>query len=142
MQSVCPITDKRINERVARLNAFFTVVFVAAFLVFDAWYAIAFLAYDFAMRGFIDSRFSPMCYVSKWIATHIKLSEKYINAGPKVFAAQVGMFLSAVALIFFLAGGTTVSLILGGMLAIFSFLEGAFGFCVACKLYPLIRSIK
>ncbi|MDA3928357.1 MAG: DUF4395 domain-containing protein [Prolixibacteraceae bacterium] len=139
MINVCPITDSRINERVARLNAFVTVLLVASFLVFNVWYGLAFLAVDFLLRGFVDSKYSPICTMNKWIANKLNFSKKMTNSGPKIFAAQVGLFLSGFALLAFAFNCGTICFVIVGVLGFFSFLESAFGYCVACKLYPFIR---
>jgi len=141
MQTVCPITDKRINERVARINALITVLLVASFILFKFWGALVFLAVDFILRGFFDSKCSLICITSKWIVTHFNLGGKVMNAGPKIFAAQVGMVLSVVSATLFLGGFQIVGLITASILGLFSFLESAFGYCVACKLYPLFRKV-
>lgn len=139
MQNVCPITDKRINEQVARLNAMFTVLLVSLFLAFKFWPGLAFLMVDFLIRGFVDSKYSLMAYSSKWLAKQMNLSPKMINAGPKIFAAQVGLFLTVVALVAFSFECNVICLLIAGVLGVFSFLESAFGICVACKLYPFLR---
>lgn len=139
MQTVCPITDKRINERVARLNALATVVLVVLFVIVNFWGGMLLMVIDFAIRGFVDSKYSPICQMNKWIALRLDLSPKMMNAGPKIFAAQVGLILSGIALVAALTGFSELSLVVAGILGLFSFLEAAFGFCVACKLYPLIR---
>ena len=139
MQNVCPITDKRINEQVARLNALFTVLLVSLFIAFKFWPGLAFLLVDFLLRGFVDSKYSPIAAASKWVTKQMKLSPKMINAGPKIFAAQVGSFLSSVILVAYAFGCHSACLGIAFILGVFSFLESAFGICVACKLYPIIR---
>lgn len=140
MQAVCPITDKRINERVARINALITVLLVSSFLVFKFWGALAFLGFDFLLRGFFDSRCSLICIMSKWIVSHFMKGGKVLNAGPKIFAAQVGMVLSIGSLTMYVVGFQMTGIILASLLALFSFLESAFSYCVACKIYPMIRN--
>lgn len=139
MQNVCPITDKRINEQVSRLNALVTVVLVVLFLAFNFWQGLLFLVIDFMIRGFVDSKYSPICQFNIWLSKQLNLSVKMINAGPKIFAAQVGLSLATISLIAFAFNCGTACLVIAGMLGFFSFLESAFGYCVACKLYPFIR---
>jgi hypothetical protein len=59
-----------------------------------------------------------------------------INAGPKIFAARVGLILSASGAIALLMGNLPLAMIFAGVLSFFAFLESAFNYCVACKLYP------
>lgn len=141
MQAVCPITDKRINENVARVNAAIAFILAGTFVFFHFWEALVILSGDFIIRGFIDSKYSPVCMASKAIVSTFNLKGKLINAGPKIFAAQVGMVLSVIAVGFFFKQCNTVCLISASLLGVFSFLESVFGFCVACKLYPLFRKI-
>lgn len=142
MQTVCPITDKRINENVARLNAFITVLLVLSFLILKSWFFLVILIGDFFIRGFIDSRYSLICIISKWITQTLNIKGKLINAGPKIFAAQVGLVFSVVSLLSLLLHYNIFTLVFVGVLGVFSFLESAFGFCVACKLYPFFRKIS
>ena len=66
------------------------------------------------------------------------MREIMINEGSKVFAARIGLVLSAMAMGSFLAGFNLVAYIPGGILVFFSFLEAVFGYCVACRIYPLL----
>ncbi len=142
MQTVCPITDKRINERVARLNGLVTALLIAVFFVFNFQIALWVLMIDFAIRGFVDGKYSPICRMNIWIANKLNLSPKIINAGPKIFAAQVGLFLTIIALVSTMTNFTTICIVFASVLGFFSFLESFFGYCVACKLYPLFRKIS
>lgn len=142
MQAVCPITDKRIDERVARVNGLITFALTTAFVVFQWWVPMAFLMIDFAIRGLIDSKYSVLCWVSKYLVSQIPGKPKLINAGPKIFAAQVGLVLSTLTLALFAMNFSFAFIAVASMLGFFSLLEGAFGFCVACQLYPLIRNVR
>jgi hypothetical protein len=139
MQQICPITDKRIDEKVARINGIVTLLLVVLFIVFNFWVGLAFLVVDFAVRGFIDSKYSLVCKLSKYIAKALNFEPKAINAGPKIFAAQVGLVFTLVALVAFATGNLLFGLVTAGVLGFFSLLESAFGFCVACQLYPFFR---
>lgn len=139
MQNVCPITDKRMNEQVARMNAFVTFSLVLLFIVFGFRYAIYFLLVDFIIRGFVDGRYSLLSFLNIRIASALKISPKIINAGPKIFAAQVGVLFTLLITLGIILNYPYFALTLAVVLAFFSFLEMAFGICVACKIYPFIR---
>jgi hypothetical protein len=139
MQAVCPITDKRIDEHVSRINAFITVLLVISFILFNFRIGMVFLSLDFIIRGFFDSKYSPVCLLSKWIVSNFNIKGKVINAGPKIFAAQVGMALTVISLVFYFSELNIISIAVASLLGVFSFLESVFGYCVACKLYPLFR---
>jgi len=68
----------------------------------------------------------------------LPLEVQLINAGPKIFAARIGLILSSVVLKATVFGLNTLALSVAGVLGLFSFLEVAFGFCVACQIYPFV----
>jgi len=137
----CPISDKRINEHVARLNGAFTVLFLAAFVLTGNVLPIAFLFADFALRSGSFSRFSPLAYLSRNIVKYLSLKPLLINAGPKIFAARIGLVFNIAIIFSFLAGLNNLAFILAGIFATFAFLESAFGICVACLIYPFVYKL-
>jgi hypothetical protein len=60
---------------------------------------------------------------------------------PPRFAQAVGLTFAAVAIVAFLAGATTVGLVAVGFALAAAFLNAAFGFCLGCELYLLIKRI-
>jgi hypothetical protein len=100
----------------------------------------ALLAVDFFIKGFIGLRKSPFTLLLRYILSALKVGVKPVNAGPKVFAAKIGFLfsLSVFVLLYFGFGGYGV--LLSVMLGFFAFLEAAFGFCVACKIYGWLPS--
>ena len=140
MTEVCPINERQINENVTRLNALVTFIVMSIFIFTPAKWILIILPVDFALRAWFHGRFSPVGRMNKYLVNSLKLGESLINEGPKLFAARIGLIISALALISFFAGFNPVAYILGGILVFFSYLEAAFGFCVACKIYPLVFS--
>ena len=136
--AICPISDKKINERVARINGAFTVLLLILFGFTGQWFIPAFLAVDFFMRSGNLSRFSPVGYSSRNIVKLLSLEELLINAGPKIFAARIGLVISSVILVASVTGMNLTASAFAAVLGIFSFMEAAFGICVACKIYPLM----
>ena len=99
---------------------------------------VIFLTADFLLRAFNYVRFSPVAISSRGIVTYLSLSNKFINAGPKIFAARIGLVLSSLIIVAYALNAYTTAFALGGILGLFSFLESAFGLCVACKIYPYV----
>ncbi len=139
MKDICPISFQRINEKVARINGLITATLSVVYILFGWKWIPLFLFADFFMRGFEDAKYSLIARISKVIAQGLKLKPKMVNAGPKSFAAQIGAVLTGVAATGLYFNAEVVALVCLLPLALFSFLEGAFGFCVACKIYPFIR---
>lgn len=138
----CPISDRRIDEHVARLNGAFTVVLLSVFLASGSIIPIVFLLIDFGLRSGRWYRYSVLSSVSKIIAQTVGLKPALINAGPKIFAARIGLVFNIAIIFSFLAGWNTPAIILAGIFTTFAFLESAFGICVACLIYPVVYKIN
>lgn len=137
----CPISDKRINERVARVNAAFTVFLLVLFGLTGSVSLILFLTFDFLLRATSYSEFSLVGISSKNIVRYLPFDIHLINAGPKIFAARIGLVLSSLIILANLAGFSWLAFGIAGILGLFSFLEAAFGKCVACQIYPFVYKV-
>ena len=136
--SFCPISDHKTDEMVARTNAGFTVLVIIAYLVTSNFLFVAFLVVDFMMRSLELPKFSLVGISSKNILKYLQAKSKPINAGPKIFAARIGLVLRAITLLAIVFHANVLVIGLTLLLGTFSFLEFAFGFCVACLIYPYI----
>ena len=136
--AICPISNQKINETVARFNGLFTVLFLIAFALTGNLFIISSLLVDFLLRATNNSKYSVFTILSKSLVKRFSLKERFINAGPKVFAARIGLVFSVSILLTTLLGFEVTSVVLAGVFGICAFLESAFGFCIACEIYPLI----
>lgn len=134
----CPVSVSRINERVARFNAAFTVLLLVTYSLTGNIFPLMILIAEFFLRAFELSRFSPFTLSSKGIVHILGLRPHLINAGPKLFAARIGLVLSLLILGSALLSFHPVALTLSAVLTLFSFLESVFGYCVACEIYPFV----
>ncbi len=142
MSNVCPISFKQINEKAARINGALTVTTLAVYAATQSIYVIAFLAVDFLIRGFLSPKFSPLAIISKTILKTLKAKPKMTNAGPKLFAAKLGFIFSILILALSFLKLDMVNMAVISIFMFFAFLEAAFGFCLACKVYPLLLKFK
>ncbi len=136
--SFCPISFKKIDEHAARLTGFFAVILLAIYIWTGSLLPIVFLVYDFLVRGLERPSLSLLSQLSKWVLSVFNFKPLLINAGPKLFAARVGLIFSLLVLIAELLNWSTAALIITGVFGLCALLEAVAGFCVACKLYPLI----
>ena len=141
MLEACPISFEQINERVARVNGALTVLSMIVFL-FTPFKVIALiLGSDLFIRGFLKPSYSFYSLLSTNILQLLNIQPVMTNAGPKLFAAKIGFIFCCIISLFHIFGMPTVCFIFGAMLLFFAFLEAAFGFCVACRLYPYMPSL-
>jgi hypothetical protein len=64
------------------------------------------------------------------------------SAAPPRFAQLVGLVFAGIALAGFVAGLTTLALIATGAALAAAFLNAAFGICLGCEMYLIIRRTK
>jgi len=136
--ALCPISRDKVYESVVRLNALFTILLVLTFLLTQNLIPILFLGIDFYLRTSKFCKYSLIKTASQQIAYHLHIKSNLINKGPKLFAARIGIIFTTLISISLLLHATTLSFVFAGILALFSFLEAAFRFCVACLLYPFV----
>jgi len=136
--AICPISNLKIDENVARFNGLFTVVLLSVFVITQNYIPIVFLLIDFFLRSAELSAYSPLATLSKYVINVFNISKKPLNAGPKIFAARIGVLFSLAILVCSVIGLETVSYILVAIFGLCAFLEAAFSFCVACQIYPIL----
>ena len=137
----CPINNQKINERVARINGVLSAVVLGVFLVSQNVIPVIFLAIDFYLRSTKYAKYSPVRYIACQIAKLLQLRKVEINAGPKQFAAKIGIVFALAISIAFLLQASILAYSLSGLLILFALLEGVFGLCIACELYPYVYRI-
>ena len=138
----CPISARRIDEHIARLNGAQTVLLLTVFLVSGSIISVVFLLIDFSLRSGNMSRYSVLSFLSKTVAQSVRLKPALINAGPKIFAARIGLVFNIAIIFSFLAGLNNLAFVFTGVFATFAFLESAFGICVACLICPVVYKIN
>ena len=136
--AICPISTNKIDEHIARLNATFTVLLITALILTNNILIATFLLVDFTLRGTENSKYSILSIVSKLIVNSLGLKKKPVNSGPNVFAARIGIVFSFLVVLFSILNLQTAALAFASIFGVCAFLESAFGFCVACRIYPFV----
>ena len=136
--AICPVSDKKVNEKAARINGAFTVVLLIVSGLTQSVIPLIFLTIDFIFRATDYSKYSLIGITSGGLVRYFGLNENIINAGPKLFAARVGIVFCSLAILSIVFNSFGLAIVLAGILGLFSFLEAAFGICVACEIYPFV----
>jgi hypothetical protein len=135
---VCPVSSARISENIPRINALLTILLLIAYGYNNSILIIPlFLAYDFFIRGFGNSKHSLLAIISKKMETFIPNKGKLIDKAPKTFAARLGFIFTILILVSQLLGLTTITYSLGIALILFASLECFLNFCVGCWVFTL-----
>lgn len=134
----CPVSDKKINENVARCNAVFTVILMVLFFWSQSILIPVLLMIDFFIRSLSAPRYSPLAVISGNLIRYLPFKEAPVNAAPKIFAARIGFVFSLVITVLLVFQFNAAAFIVAGVLSLFAILEGVFGICVACIIYPYV----
>ncbi|HEX9511857.1 MAG TPA: DUF4395 domain-containing protein [Puia sp.] len=139
-----------LNEREIRAAA--GILFLATFLslmfiLFDnnflpIKYVITLFLTDFAIRVFVNPKFSPTLIIGRIIVG--RQTPEYVGARQKRFAWIIGLVLSATMFIFMVLVNaySPITGIICLICLLFLFFESAFGICLGCKFYPLFFKEK
>jgi len=124
----------RVWSNVIRLEAFITFTVAAMALIFNQpWLMVLVIAMGFVC-GFIGHHRCPTHFVWKTIMLRMNCEGKLEDAGAKMFANKILFIASSASLTLFLIG-SNLWVVPATILVIFSTLEWAFSFCVACYIY-------
>lgn len=134
---VCPISSEQINEYASRVTATLIVSLTLLFLLTQNIWFLVFVTFDFSFRIFKKVKYSPISWLVSKMFNIINLPKKLVNKAPKVFAARLGFFLSALSLVLFFFYPTT-AIIIASILGICVFADAAFNFCIGCVIYHYI----
>ncbi len=107
MDTMCPISLTRVNEKVVRINAVLAVISIAVFLWTPFKWAVPILAVDLFIRGFFDPSYSLYSRISKALLGMFNTEPLMVDAGPKIFAAKLGFMFCCVIFASHLLGART-----------------------------------
>jgi len=134
---ICPISNIKVDNNVSRLTVFFNAVLLALFVTTHIPYFVILAAFDYSVRVAGYPQYSPMRWIAAKIASGLKWSIALKDQAPKAFAARLGLLFSAGSALF-LFSSLPVSLILAGILLVFTTLDSVFDFCVGCLTYTYV----
>ncbi len=138
--SVLPQIDPRGPRFAATLT---TVVLAAVLLAAPSSTAVTLLAVQaavFAIGAAAGVQRTPYAWLFKaLVRPRLGPPGELEDAAPPRFAQSVGLVFAVVALVGYLSGATLLGGIATGLALGAAFLNAAFGFCLGCEVYLLVR---
>jgi len=136
----------QIDARGPRFAATLTALVLAVALVTSpSAITITLLAVQtavFAVGAFSGVQHTPYAWIFKdLIRPRLGPPKHTEDAAPPRFAQAVGLGFAVVALVGYLSGATLLGAIATGFALAAAFLNAAFGFCLGCEIYLLVRRI-
>jgi len=131
-----------IDPRGPRFGALITTVVLVVVLITGSAWLLGAQAVVFAIGVIFGLRNAPYGFIYR-LAIRPRLGPpKELEAeAPPRFAQGVGLVFAAVGVIGYATGTTPVGIAATALALIAAFLNGAFGLCLGCEMYLLIRRI-
>lgn len=131
-----------IDPRGPRFTATITTAVLAAALVTGNVWLLALQVAVFAVAAFAGLRASPYSQLyARFVRPRIGPPGELEDERPPRFAQAVGLAFAAVGLVSLLAGWTVLFHVAVAAALGAAFLNAAFGYCLGCETYLLIRRI-
>lgn len=134
----CPISYDLVNSRLTRAYSIITFAAIIVY-VFTPFKEIIYIsAIDFIIRVFFGVKYSIICASIKFTLKFGNFEPQMVNAGPKKFAAKIGLLFTTLMSLAHILNFENFSLSLGVISLIAVGAEAVFGYCVACKLHQYL----
>jgi hypothetical protein len=130
----------KIDPRGQRFSAVLTTAVLAAVLITGSGWRLAAQAAVFAAGALLGMQYSPYGVLYRWLVRPRLGPPRELEdaAGPR-FAQGVGLVVSLIGVAGYAAGITPLGMAGTAAALVAAFLNAAFGLCLGCEMYVLIR---
>lgn len=141
MAQQCPLIFRQVDANVIRINTFFVISSVVAFLATQNVTVLLVLTIDFLLRLYGYKHLSPIQNLSLQIQKFFSIAVKMEDAGAKRLAAFFGVGFTVALIVFQVIGVALAVDIIAAVYLFCASLELLFGYCIACKIYYLAKKV-
>jgi hypothetical protein len=132
----------QIDPRGARFAALVTTVVLVVVLITSSPWLLAAQAIVFAVAAVFGMQAAPYGMVYRWlIRPRLGPPAELEAAAPPRFAQGVGVVFSVIGVIGYATGLRPLGMAAAAAALAAAFLNGAFGLCLGCEMYLIIRRI-
>jgi hypothetical protein len=132
----------QVDPRGQRFGAAVTVAVLIVVLVTGSWVLLAAQAVVFAVGTFLGLRYAPYGLIFKmFVRPRIGPPKELEAEAPPRFAQGVGLGFALVGVVGYLLGMGWLGIVATAFALGAAFLNAAFGFCLGCEMYLLIRRV-
>ncbi len=136
------MTHMQIDPRGPRFGAVITTIVFVAVLITSGTWLLAAQAVVFATGTLFGMRYAPYGLVFRWLVRpRLGPPAQLEDETPPRFSQGLGLVFAVIGVIGYATGITPLGLAAAACGLIAAFLNGAFGLCLGCELYLLIRRI-
>jgi Domain of unknown function (DUF4395) len=131
-----------VDPRGQRFNATLTAIVLAIVLITGSVWLLAAQALVFGLGAVFGLRYSPYGFIYRWLVRPRLGPPAELEAeAPPRFAQGVGLVFAVVGVIGYAAGITPLGMAAAAAALAAAFLNAAFGFCLGCEMYVLIKRV-
>jgi Domain of unknown function (DUF4395) len=132
----------KIDPRGQRFNAALSAIVLAIVLITGSWWLLAAQAVVFGISAILGLRYAPYGLIYRWLVRPRLGPPSELEAeAPPRFAQGVGLVVSLIGVGGYASGLTPLGMAGAAAALAAAFLNAAFGFCLGCEMYVLIRRI-
>lgn len=139
--SACPLNFQQVDATLSRIAALIVASLVGLYLVTENIYILLFLAFDFGMKLFLNKGISPVSMLSMFLRDLFKFEEHMVDGGAKKLAGIFGFAFVIMLILTHIFHAWNLSVLVAAIFLSCSLLDVFFGFCIACKIYFIIKKI-
>lgn len=131
-----------VDPRGLRFGAVVTTVVLAAGLLTQSVWILAFQTVVFGLGAIVGLQAAPYgVFFKNVIRPRLGSPAELEASAPPRFAQGVGLGFAIVATLGFATGLTTLGVVATAMALAAAFLNAAFGFCLGCEMFLIIRRV-
>jgi hypothetical protein len=133
----------KVDPRGQRFNAALTTVVLAVVLITSSAWLLAAQAVVFGIGAVFGLRYSPYGYLYRALVRPRLGPPAELEAeAPPRFAQGVGLVFAVIGVIGYAAGLAPLGMAAAAAALAAAFLNAAFGFCLGCEMYLLIKRVR
>jgi hypothetical protein len=132
----------KVDPRGQRCNAALSAVVLAVVLITSSGWLFAAQAVVFGIGAVFGLRYSPYGYIYRaLIRPRLRPPAELEAEAPPRFAQGVGLVFSIIGVIGYATGVAPLGMAAAAAALAAAFLNAAFGFCLGCEMYVLIKRV-
>jgi len=132
----------KIDPRGQRFAAALTALVLVAVLITSSVWLLAAQAVVFGIGAVLGLKYAPYGLIYRWLVRpRLGPPQELEDEAPPRFSQFVGLVFSIIGVIGYAAGVTPLGVAAAALALAAAFLNAAFGLCLGCEMYVLIRRI-
>jgi hypothetical protein len=132
----------KVDPRGQRFSAVLTVAVLVAVLITSSAWLLAVQAVVFGIGAFLGLKYAPYGLIYRaLVRPRIGPPKELEDEAPPRFSQGVGLVFSIIGVIGYAAGLTPLGMAATAAALLAAFLNAAFGLCLGCEMYVLIRRV-